>query len=354
MKDGDPPRRPAPETRPEPGFEPRREWNPWDDAERGDGPGHLIALGLVLIGAAAAVEPSSLVLVGPLVVVVIAALLLRGERARGPSMPARPRLPLDGLRSLAMRLPRGRFGQDEPGQVSAHGLVRGREVSLVAPRSALALTGEAITLRTPVRCSFEARIASTPAGEVAARVTGAADCDDAERRLRRDEVTRDVATLLTTHDVDLVEVRRGELVATLRLWHVTPAKLERALERLVSIARVLERPAAAGDPIAPPVMVPRDGEATRCPFCRDPLGERAIVACRRCRTRLHDACWRELGRCTATGCTCELSSPVAYEEPGLSLGPLPCSTCGSRERGCKPGECREPPRRRLVVPPQVR
>lgn len=46
-----------------------------------------------------------------------------------------------------------------------------------------------------------------------------------------------------------------------------------------------------------------------CPYCRgdlDPAQDR-IVACAECRTRLHEACWKENGQCTTWGCKSKIA-----------------------------------------------
>jgi len=46
------------------------------------------------------------------------------------------------------------------------------------------------------------------------------------------------------------------------------------------------------------------GEA-RCSYCHDNVTgvEPDLVACTACSTVLHDACWKDLGRCPVLGCT---------------------------------------------------
>jgi hypothetical protein len=297
--------------------------------------------GVILLAHLAALDVRLLFL-AVLVATFLGTLRLRRSPER-PGLAAR-RSPRDRLRSLAMHLPQGHLDEDDPERVTVHGRARGREVSLVVPRAALEAAGQAVTLRAPVACSFEARIAPNPGtGALTARVTTADQVELAEARLRRPDVMRDLAALVSDHDVERVVVRGGVLLVTARLWRVVPARLERALDRLASIARALERDAPDG--IALPVMVPRAG-AARCPYCRDPLAAGgAVVACGRCGTRLHADCWGELGRCSAAGCAGETSAPVADEDAGITLGLLPCATCGSREPSCTSAVCLEAPRR---------
>lgn len=77
----------------------------------------------------------------------------------------------------------------------------------------------------------------------------------------------------------------------------------------------------------------RDRKRARCAFCHEEVPAPELVGCESCRTLLHDECWRELGRCTTTGCAGR-ATPVEGERCVSCLrlfreeeGPLACSDC---------------------------
>ena len=82
-----------------------------------------------------------------------------------------------------------------------------------------------------------------------------------------------------------------------------PAKVIATLEALIEVARLARRERVTLGTKSVMAWRARTGEGLRCPFCRDDLGERGLVACRGCQTVHHEECCSEAGRCTTLGCT---------------------------------------------------
>jgi ssDNA-binding Zn-finger/Zn-ribbon topoisomerase 1 len=93
-----------------------------------------------------------------------------------------------------------------------------------------------------------------------------------------------------------------------------------------------------------------------CPYCRLLLGTEAAVACPRCGTPHHLACWEELGGCASEGCpgmiqTREPEAPTSYWGSATKTCPycaedIPvaattCPQCGSQFSGMRPMDAEE-------------
>lgn len=105
--------------------------------------------------------------------------------------------------------------------------------------------------------------------------------------------------------------RRRDGSELLECGHAQPAKTRRATRR-----RCIECTRVATPET--PAVVEELAAGIRCPFCRgsfdDP--EELTKTCKRCRTKLHEECWEENGRCTTLGCVgAATSRPVAPAAP---------------------------------------
>ena len=91
----------------------------------------------------------------------------------------------------------------------------------------------------------------------------------------------------------------------------------------------------------------------RCAYCHDGLG--AGVACAGCGVRMHQGCWRALGRCPSLGCA-GLARPRERRArfswgsalplillSALALAPLPAFVLGKSFGGGLPAEVAAPP-----------
>lgn len=73
------------------------------------------------------------------------------------------------------------------------------------------------------------------------------------------------------------------------------------------------------------VSVEPSGPPVACAFCH--AADAALVPCQGCGTHLHRECWREIARCTTSGCT---SGPERVTEPE---GSLVCVACRGGSAG---------------------
>lgn len=125
----------------------------------------------------------------------------------------------------------------------------------------------------------------------------------ARRLLGSRDLRRAIAGAFALGASELGLGARG-LRVTLPLERFAGSRQDRLLGHLGRIARayarsVLDVPALHGKRRA---FVA--GGAARCPYCHAGVDgtEPDLVSCRRCRTVLHDECWRELGHCPVLGC----------------------------------------------------
>lgn len=129
--------------------------------------------------------------------------------------------------------------------------------------------------------------------------------DEGRRVLRGGELRRAIRGAFARFGVDRLDLRPGELAAEVDLaacppgeWKPLLVHLDRAaalIETKPMKVRVLEGVREA--------VCDLDGRV-RCAYCRDGLrgDEDDLVACERCRTALHGACWEEHGGCPMLGC----------------------------------------------------
>jgi hypothetical protein len=95
-----------------------------------------------------------------------------------------------------------------------------------------------------------------------------------------------------------VVLSRGRLsaAAELAVGELGPRRIRDAFDRLIAAAEALQVPRLT--------HVHEKGDAERCPYCHDALGDALEeVACVACGTTHHAACAAELHGCTVMGCT---------------------------------------------------
>lgn len=125
------------------------------------------------------------------------------------------------------------------------------------------------------------------------------------RRALRADVRRAVDEAFSRHGVDRLTLRPGELCVEADLKACPPEQWRQVLVMLDRAATMVEtRPMAVRVLEGQREGVCGPDGGLRCAYCRDGLtGEEAdLVACERCRTALHGACWEEHGACPMLGC----------------------------------------------------
>lgn len=104
------------------------------------------------------------------------------------------------------------------------------------------------------------------------------------------------------HPFNKLEIHRGWLKITYNyevLQEFVTGDLEYVLDILVPMINAYEEQAAL---LKAAIIIAAADEI--CPYCRGELDTRkdSVVSCTQCRTRLHEACWKENGQCTTWGC----------------------------------------------------
>jgi hypothetical protein len=133
---------------------------------------------------------------------------------------------------------------------------------------------------------------------------GTRDHVDAKRLLKED-LRRAIDLAFAKLRLERLSLDKGELSAEASIADLPPERWQEALVFLDRTATLVEtRPLKVrclGDERL--VVCDREG-ATRCAYCRDGVSgdEDGLVACDRCRTVVHDACWTEHGACPVLGC----------------------------------------------------
>ncbi|MBI3726135.1 hypothetical protein HY251_19575 [bacterium] len=118
-------------------------------------------------------------------------------------------------------------------------------------------------------------------------------------------LTDPLAELLYVHGADEVRGAAGRLGVTVEIRSLVAVGLARTLLSLEAVASAYSRRPA---PVEIGGLVERylwlEGNAPRCPYCHVDIaeGEAALVACGRCKTVHHEACFQEHGGCTLLGC----------------------------------------------------
>lgn len=128
---------------------------------------------------------------------------------------------------------------------------------------------------------------------------------DGRRALKGRDVRRAIHGAFSRFGVDRLELRPGELTVEVDLSACPPAEWKPLLVHLDQAAllvetRLMRVRVLDGDRAA---VCGADGRL-RCAYCRDGLTgeEDDLVACERCHTALHGACWDEHGGCPMLGC----------------------------------------------------
>jgi hypothetical protein len=123
--------------------------------------------------------------------------------------------------------------------------------------------------------------------------------------LLRGEVRGAIARIFDRGARDLT-FQKGEIVVTARVETIELSSYRLIFDDLARIARTIDRKTLpvrvlGGDRRA---LIDDTGR-TRCPYCRENVkgDEDDLVACEKCSTVLHDACWKEHGRCPLLGCS---------------------------------------------------
>jgi hypothetical protein len=213
------------------------------------------------------------------------------------------------LRQLAERL-----GVEEvqPEGTGVCGSWRGRRVavSLQGSESALHVPVRvALALESPsttARVLFRPRGASIPEGafEHEGLVVETDDPEVLAAALEKSpRLGRSASAAVERHRCSIVDLGGGEVEARLLRSDLDESASE-LLQALLGVAEAFEsRPVEIAVLGGARRALSSDGQF-RCAFCHDSITgqERDLVACDRCQTVLHDACWNDLGRCPTLGC----------------------------------------------------
>jgi hypothetical protein len=257
---------------------------------------------------------------------------------------------LAGLERIARRLQ----GAQVEGLIAA-GKRRRRQVEL-------AVVDGLDTLRTSVSCkapsiSFHVLGSRLHAGRFVIRQVGygvGSSADVARAALDNDRVRRALSRIFAKGGAREVLLADGFVrsFAPLDERDLTPSQALGNMERLEDLARALEALDQTTRVRATAVI---DPAARQCPYCRDLLASEehlALVACRRCKTVLHEECFDELRRCPAMGCGSRRRDPVEAAPADVrqpsQIEIAPCERCGMTERGCTPDACQATERERIL------
>lgn len=134
------------------------------------------------------------------------------------------------------------------------------------------------------------------------------------------DLRRAITLAFARRGVQRLVLEPGKLSLEADVATLDPDKWELLLESLDRAATLVETKRMQVRVLGGERDVVCDPEGkTRCAFCRDGItgDEEDLVACDRCRTVLHGACWEEHGSCPMLGC--EGDAPerarVGYGEP---------------------------------------
>jgi hypothetical protein len=139
-------------------------------------------------------------------------------------------------------------------------------------------------------------------------------------RVLQGDLRRAITLAFARKGVQRLVLKPGELTLEADVRTLEPDKWGPLLESLDRAATLVETKRMQVRVLGGERDVVCDPEGkTRCAFCRDGItgDEEDLVACDRCRTVLHGACWTEHGSCPMLGC--EGDAPerarVGYGEP---------------------------------------
>ena len=115
-----------------------------------------------------------------------------------------------------------------------------------------------------------------------------------------------VERLFNVYLVERLRIENGWLQVVAQSGSVDPYAYAALLAWLDNAAATFDRVPIAVKVLGGERRALKDASGgTRCAYCHGGItgGEPDLVACERCRTVLHDECWRELGHCPLLGCT---------------------------------------------------
>lgn len=128
---------------------------------------------------------------------------------------------------------------------------------------------------------------------------------EGRRALKGRDVRRAIHAAFSRFGVERLDLRPGELTAVVDLSVCPPATWKPLLVHLDQAALLFETRAVRVRVLDAERAAVCDAEGrVRCAYCRDGLtgDEDDLVACERCRTAVHGACWDEHGGCPMLGC----------------------------------------------------